>query len=252
MRKLESNIVVDNEPFQDIVRYENESIYNTMILNCNVGSPIFFGCTLKEMVFDTCDLNNARFFSDCTIEECKFNHCDLRSIGIEENKAVFTDCEFIGCDMRGMTLENATFIRCQFKKCKLNNRILKEARIVDCCFVGKLIDITFEGEGKQKWIVNFEECILDDVHFINCNLIACIPPKFKDHLYVDDLSVRIKSALTIANKNFDLSVDERKRLVRSLNKLQNNQQYIFNITNMKKNYGDMFTVVFLNSLGLEQ
>ncbi|WP_373419916.1 MULTISPECIES: hypothetical protein [Paenibacillus] len=39
--------------------------------------------------------------------------------------------------MRGMTLENATFIDCTFYKCRFNDRILQAANIVNCSFTDK-------------------------------------------------------------------------------------------------------------------
>lgn len=61
MRRLESGISIDNESFSDIARYENETISKTTIINSNVRSPIFWSCHLDHLVFDTCDLTNARF-----------------------------------------------------------------------------------------------------------------------------------------------------------------------------------------------
>lgn len=61
MRRLESGMLVDNEIFSDIVRYEHETISGTTINNSNVHSPIFWSCHLRHLVFDTCDLTNARF-----------------------------------------------------------------------------------------------------------------------------------------------------------------------------------------------
>lgn len=61
MRRLESGISVDNETFSDVARYENEKISRTTIINSNVRSPIFWSCHLDHLVFDTCDLTNARF-----------------------------------------------------------------------------------------------------------------------------------------------------------------------------------------------
>lgn len=107
-------MTIDNEIFTDIVRYEHETISETTITNSNIGSPIFWSCNLKHLVFDTCDFTNARFFAGCTIDHCTFIRSDLRSVGIARNEAVFTNCEFPSCDLRGMTLENATFIDCTF------------------------------------------------------------------------------------------------------------------------------------------
>lgn len=61
MRRLESGIPIDNETFPDVARYENETISRTTIINSNVRSPIFWSCHLDHLVFDTCDLTNARF-----------------------------------------------------------------------------------------------------------------------------------------------------------------------------------------------
>ncbi|AVM24011.1 hypothetical protein C5695_09235 [Bacillus pumilus] len=52
------------------------------------------------------------------------------------------------------------------------------------------MDITFEGNGKQKLIANFENCTLDGVRFTGCDLSACIPPTSKNHLYVEKVSAR--------------------------------------------------------------
>lgn len=61
MRRLESGMSVNNELFSDIVRYEHETISETTIINSNIGSPIFWSCNLQHLIFDTCDLTNARF-----------------------------------------------------------------------------------------------------------------------------------------------------------------------------------------------
>ncbi|WP_322906294.1 pentapeptide repeat-containing protein [Paenibacillus sp. SGZ-1009] len=252
MRKLESAISVNYETFMDIVKYENEQISGATVYHSNLGSPLFFHCILQQLRLDHCDLNNARFFAACTIEQCQFIHCDLRAVGIGDGEAVFTKCEFIGCDMRGMTLEHATFIDCTFNKCTFSDRILKASRIVNCCFVGKLSEITFEGTGKQKLKADFANCRLNGVQFIGCDLTACIPPNYPDHLYVNDLSARIANALMTTDANIALSADERKQLVRSLNNLQRNEQYIFNMTYMNKMYGATFTKAWVGSLGLAE
>ncbi|MGQ8872468.1 pentapeptide repeat-containing protein [Paenibacillus sp. TSA_86.1] len=252
MRRLESGMSVDNELFSDIVRYEHETISGTTITNSNVGSPIFWSCNLNYLVFDTCDLTNARFFAGSTMDNCTFIRSDLRSVGIGKDEAVFTNCEFFSCDLRGMTLENATFIDCTFVKCRFNDRILQVTNIVNCSFAGKLVDITFEGNGKQELIANFENCILDGVRFVGCDLTQCIPPKSKNHLYVEQLSARVKSALKSVDGDPDLSDEDRKVLVRSLRKLEHMDQYIFNTAYMKKIYGDVFVKRFFGSLGCKQ
>lgn len=252
MRRLESGMSIDNELSSDIVRYEHVTISGTTIKNSNVGSPIFWNCNLNQLVFDTCDLNNARFFADTMIDHCTFIRSDLRSVGIAKGEAVFTNCEFSSCDMRGMTLENATFIDCAFVKCRFNDRILQAANIVNCSFTGKLIDITFEGNGKQKLIANFENCILEGVRFVNCDLTQCIPPKSKNHLYVEQVSSRVKNAMMKIDHDPNLSHDERKVLVRSLRKLEHMNQYIFNTVHMKKIYGDVFVERFFSSLDVQR
>ncbi|WP_434749779.1 pentapeptide repeat-containing protein [Paenibacillus amylolyticus] len=252
MRRLESGMSVDNELFTDIVRYEHETISGATITNSNVGSPIFWSCKLNHLVFDTCDLSNARFFACSTIDKCTFIRSDLRSVGIGKDEAVFTNCEFSSCDLRGMTLENATFIDCTFIKCRFNDRILQVENIVNCSFASKLVDITFEGNGKQKLIANFENCILDGVRFVGCDLTQCIPPKSKNHRYVEQLSARVKGALTKVDDDPDLSEEDRKVLVRSLRKLEHMDQYIFNTAHMKKIYGDVFVKRFFSSLGCNQ
>ncbi|MBU5355511.1 pentapeptide repeat-containing protein [Paenibacillus barcinonensis] len=250
MRRLESGLSVDNELFSDMVRYEHETISGTTITNSNVGSPIFWGCNLDHLVFDTCDLTNARFFAGCTMDHCTFIRSDLRSVGMAKDEAVFTNCEFSSCDLRGMTLENATFIDCSFVKCRFNDRILQAAKIVNCSFTGKLVDITFEGNGRQKLIANFENCILDGVRFVGCDLTQCIPPKAKNHLYVEQVSARVKKALKEIDDDLVLSDDERKILSRSLRKLESMEQYMFNTAHMKKIYGEVFVERFFCSLGV--
>ncbi|EMI13229.1 pentapeptide repeat protein [Bacillus stratosphericus LAMA 585] len=190
---------------------------------------------MDHLVFDTCDLTNARFFAGSTIDHCTFSHSDLRSVGIGKNEAVFTNCEFSSCDMRGMTLENATFIDCTFSNCRFNDRVLQAANIVNCTFAGKLIDITFEGNGKQKLIANFENCTLDGVRFLGCDLAACIPPASKNHLYIDD--------------DPTLSDHDRKIIVRSLRKLEQMEQYIFNTKYMENIHGAAFVERFFSHLG---
>ncbi|MDO7904796.1 pentapeptide repeat-containing protein [Paenibacillus sp. JX-17] len=248
MRRLESGMSVDNESFSDIVRYEHETISGTTIINSNVGSPIFSSCNLHHLVFDSCDLTNARFFAGSTIDHCTFIRSDLRSVGIARDEAVFNNCEFSSCDMRGMTLENAAFIDCTFDKCGFNDRILQAANIVNCSFTGKLVDITFEGNGKQKLIANFENCILDGVRFVGCDLTQCIPPKSKNHVYVEQVSARVKKALTKIDDAPNLSDDDRKVLLRGLRKLEHVEQYIFNTVHMKKIYGDVLVERFFSSL----
>lgn len=242
------NISVDNELFSDIVRYEHETISRTTIINSNVHSPIFWICHLDHLVFDTCDLTNARFFAGSTMDHCTFIRSDLRSVGIAKNEAVFTNCEFSSCDMRGMTLENAMFIDCTFYKCRFNDRVLQAANIVNCSFTGKLVDITFEGNGKQKLIANFENCTLDGVRFTGCDLTACIPPTSKNHLYVEKLTARVKNALEKIDVDPTLSDDDRKILVRSLCKLEHMEQYIFNTAHMKKIHGAAFVEQFFSHL----
>ncbi|WP_188591705.1 pentapeptide repeat-containing protein [Paenibacillus silvae] len=218
MRSLESGMSVDNGLFSDMVRYEHETISGTTITNSNVGSPIFWGCNLHQLVFDTCDLTNARFFDGCTMDHCTFIRSDLRSVGMAKDEAVFTNCEFSSCDMRGMTLENATFIDCSFVKCRFNDRILQVAKIVNCSFTGKLVDITFEGNGRQKLIAK--------------------------------ISARVKKALKEIEDDLILSDDDRKILSRSLRKLDSMEQYMFNTAYMKKIYGEFFVERFFSSLGV--
>ncbi|MCM3138235.1 pentapeptide repeat-containing protein [Bacillus safensis] len=174
--------------------------------------------------------------------------CALLAVGIAKGEAVFTNCEFSSCDMRGMTLENAVFIDCTFYQCRFNDRILQAANIVHCTFTGKLVDITFEGNGKQKLIANFENCILDGVRFTGCDLSQCIPPASKNHLYVEKVSARVKQALLKINHDPHLSDEDRKVLVRSLRKLEHMEQYIFNTAHMEKIHGADFVERFFSYL----
>ncbi|UJM29549.1 pentapeptide repeat-containing protein [Bacillus sp. FSL K6-0046] len=148
-----------------------------------------------------------------------------------------------------MTLENATFIDCTFSNCRFNDRVLQAANIVNCTFAGKLIDITFEGNGKQKLIANFENCTLDGVRFIGCDLAACIPPASKNHLYVEHVSARVKKALEKIDDDPTLSDHDRKIIVRSLRKLEQMEQYIFNTKYMENIHGAAFVERFFSHLG---
>lgn len=251
MKILKSDISVENESFTDIVRYENTSISGATIKKSNIGSPIFFNCNIYNVTFDICDLTNARFFSGCTIEQCKFISSDLRAIGIAKDEAIFINCEFTSCDMRGMTIENAKFVDCVFTKCKFHDRILQISNVINCSFSGRLVDITFEGSGKQKLIANFENCMLEGVIFVGCDLTQTTPPRLKNHYYIDHLSKRVKSALINITSDQSLSTDEKKILLRKLRKLGNSEQYIFNINHMKKIYGDNVVGKFFNYLGLD-
>lgn len=141
------------------------------------------------------------------------------------------------------------FIDCTFSKCRFNDRVLQAANIVNCTFAGKLIDITFEGNGKQKLIANFENCTLDGVRFTGCDLAACIPPASKNHLYVENVSSRVKKALEKIDDDPTLSDDDRKILVRSLRKLEPMEQYMFNTKHMEKIYGAAFVERFFSHLG---
>lgn len=86
MRRLESGMSVDNEIFSDIVRYEHETISGTTINNSNVHSPIFWSCHLRHLIFDTCDLTNARFFAGSTIDYCTFNVPICALLGLLEKR----------------------------------------------------------------------------------------------------------------------------------------------------------------------
>ncbi|MGM5474875.1 pentapeptide repeat-containing protein [Bacillus pumilus] len=134
--------------------------------------------------------------------------------------------------------------------CDLTNaRFFAGSTIDHCTFAGKLIDITFEGNGKQKLIADFEYCTLDGVRFIGCDLSACNPPAFKNHLYVENVSERVKKALEKIDDDPTLSDDDRKILVRSLRKLEQMEQYIFNTKHMEKIYGPAFVERFFSHLG---
>lgn len=110
------------------------------------------------------------------------------------------------------------------------------------------MDITFEGNGKQKLIANFENCTLDSVCFTGCDLSQCIPPASKNHLYVEKVSARVKYALTKINDDPHLSDEDRKVLVRSLRKLEHMEQYIFNTAHMEKIHGADFVERFFSYL----
>lgn len=250
MTKLESGKKIDGENFEDVVRYDNQVINDTVVKNSNVGSPIFFGCNLKNISFENCDLNNSRFFSGCIIDSCQFTRSDLRATGIEKGEAFFKDCEFNACDMRGMTLESVNFINCKLIKCKFNGRVLNVMDIQNCTFSGKLVDITFQGEGKSSLNANLEDCILEGVVFNNCDLSACIPPKQKDHIYIKDLSSKIKNATRLVDANKSLAEDDKKSLLRFFKRLGTMEQYIFNVAHIRKTYGDGFFRLLSSFLNL--
>lgn len=42
MIKLESGKTIDGGKFGDVIRYDNQTINDTVVKNANVGSPIFF------------------------------------------------------------------------------------------------------------------------------------------------------------------------------------------------------------------
>lgn len=87
---------------------------------------------------------------------------------------------------------------------------------------------------------------------MNCDLTQCIPPKSKNHLYVEQVSSRVKNAMTKIDHDPNLSDDERKVLVRSMRKLEHMNQYIFNTVHMKKTYGDVFVERFFSSLDVQR
>ncbi len=63
--------------------------------------------------------------------------------------------------------------------------------------------------------------------------------KIQNHLYVEQLSRRVKNVLTKIDDDLDLSEEDRKVLVRSLRKLEHMEQYIFNTVYLKRIYGDV-------------
>ncbi|WP_244660866.1 hypothetical protein [Paenibacillus sp. CFBP 13594] len=58
----------------------------------------------------------------------------------------------------------------------------------------------------------------------------------------------MKNALTKIDDDPNLSDDDRKVLIRSLRKLEQMEQYIFNTAQMKKIYGDFFVEQFFSCL----
>lgn len=139
-----------------------------------------------------------------------------------------------------MTLENAKFINCKIIKCKFNDRILNVTEIEGCTFAGKLVDITFQGDGKSSLNANLEDCILEGVVFNDCDLSLCIPPKQKDHIYIQNLSSKIKSATKLASEDKILTEDDKKSLLRFFKRPGTMDQYIFNLSHIRKLYGDDF------------
>lgn len=49
-----------------------------------------------------------------------------------------------------------------------------------------LQNVVFFGSGKKKLKLNLENCKLDSVDFIGCDLSGCTPPKAKDHSELED------------------------------------------------------------------
>ncbi|MEK3776021.1 hypothetical protein MHB85_16120 [Paenibacillus sp. FSL K6-4396] len=80
------------------------------------------------------------------------------------------------------------------------------------------------------------------------DLTQCIPSKSKNHLYVEQISARVKNALMKIDDDPNLSEDDRKVLVRCLRRLEPMEQYIFNTAHMKKIYGDVLVERFFSSL----
>lgn len=72
----------------------------------------------------------------------------------------------------------------------------------------------------------------------------------KNHLYVEHVSARVKKALEkIDDDDPTLSDDDRKILVRSLRKLEQMEQYIFNTKYMENIHGAAFVGRFFSHLG---
>ena len=219
--------------FSEAIRYDFQKIQNSSFIKCNLNGPIFFSCKIENCHFESTDLSNTRVFQETTFRECTFDKCDMRSLGLRN--AIFEKCLFKRCDMLGTALGNAEWNFCEFNNCKFADLDIHTSNCVGCKFTGTLREIRFIGKNKSKLEIDLSDSKLDAVEFIDCDLSLCIPPKAKNHFYINNIEERIKLAENYLNEESDIT---KKIVRRRLSKISNMRQYIFNTSSLREIEGN--------------
>ena len=252
--RLAANLNLSNIIFGRCEVYRHEKFFNSIFEDSNINLPIFYGCKFDNCIFKSSDLNNSKFFEFNEFENCHFLHCDMRNIGVGNNGLYFKKTEFNACDMRGMNLESTSFFECTFEKCKIISVTFHANKIQKSSFNGTLIDVKFEGDGKEKLELDFKKSKFQGVEFHNIDLSQSVPPKIKNHYYVSNLKYRCSNALVKLNSDKTIDENIKKILSRRIKKLSGNEDYIFNYkfiediegSDFAKNFFDILEISLIN------
>lgn len=243
--KITSNQRFENLKFPDNQQYQGEQFSSVSVLNCDLSGAIFLDCKFKNCQFKNSDLSNFRLFFGTTFHDCIFENCDLRSLGLQD--ALFENCSFIKCDLRGVDLDSAKWNFCKIDGCKFRDISLHTWNCTGCVFSGVLRDVRFIGENKSKLILDLSNAKFDCVEFIDCDLSESIPPKDKNHYFVNELRKKVRNAGSVLNSKSEYV---KKIVERRLNKMANMDCYIFNIVDMRKIEGDEVAETLMEILSI--
>ena len=157
-------------------------IYNVRFHRCHFGPSIlsrglFSNCNFSESSFDDARLEGVEF-RDCVFDRCNFQHSVLVWSGIWKRATKFTDCSFLGSDLRSVSTPCAEFSGCTFDNCNLTETNFDGAVFSDCTFKGLLEDTEFHGSGYLGRLIgraamtncDFRLACLRQVNFFHINV----------------------------------------------------------------------------------
>jgi fluoroquinolone resistance protein len=195
---MERNPLHRDKVWEKKTKIEKQTLDGYDFTNSDLNHPIFNQVSFKNCVFEKTKFDDARIYG-CSFEICDFNGIDFRNTSLGAQGALLNKCIFKKCDFSGMNFEYPHFLNCIFDNCKLRKINFNDSSFSGCRFIGKLVDVTFNGiyhRHKTSYPpiekTDFSQAVLGDfVGFEKCDLSSCIPPagqSFDTLLYVVDLN----------------------------------------------------------------
>lgn len=174
------------------VHFPMININYSEFVECNFNNTLFRGCTITNCKFIRCTFHGSTLdktsYGDCIFENCKFIvndggrliyfiRCDMsHSIfsGMNLMSYNFTNCNMRGIQIKYCTLSNTSFSRCDLTESKLYidkayhgaKSKFEKCKIVNATINSKDICANFNE-------CDFEDTVMEDVHFGFSNFIRC-------------------------------------------------------------------------------
>lgn len=229
------------EKAKERVFIENKRICHQTFSKLKNLRVTFINCYFENVTFDSCDLSDIGFKNKTILQNCQFIKCDLGGVSFFESR--IEACKFKSCKMIRINLEHITAIKdCIFDKCKIRDVAFPLPAFSGNKIIGKLSECTFYGRNRtiEPLRCDLSEAVLDYVAFDYCDLSQTIRPLNEKMIYVSSLHKHAQKAMEIIEQIED---KERKRVLTIWVSDWVNEKYVdvfLNLDELRKDWEEHF------------